>query len=604
MGTEPRGEPIGHLTSLQRSWGALPLRVKQFVLLLTALLVASAPGVYWAFRAATWFEQRDAAIVDQQTKQFLTSVSYGWLNQLQSAASAAEQAEVVTQLFGSIRQIQAGRPDKSAQPKSFRQLYVVLPQTAGATPRPEPSVPNVASPLSDLLRSPTKAKLSAIEAGTPLVLDFHDAPKPVRIWHLENSPTATTTVPSLSNADLTEIGQFAALGGFVTHDGTASRRRLVGIPFDNAPRSEGDVGLLGHGWLIAEPDAMTASARYRSVLIPATITVFVALTAAIFLGMVLQRVVVTPVQSLSATMRQVAVTGDYSQRVPETRRDELGELQTGFNRMITRVEELTAGLEARVAERTHELDRANRELQRSNQDLDRFAYTVSHDLQEPLRNVGNILQRLRSDWGAQLNPEILHHIDALDQQCQREMKMVQRILFISKLGRGVIQHQSVDLDQTLAQILDSLRTTLEERGVALEISPLGVVQGDAILLGEVLRNLVSNAAKYNDKPERRICILAREFPLHGTTLIAVQDNGIGIRPQHLKKVFHLFTPLHDKRKFSETIGAGMAITKRIVERHHGKIRVVSVYGAGTSFFVRLPTMGVTKYDGTASDSHR
>ncbi len=602
MGTARRGEPIGHLTALRRSWAALPLRVKQFVLLLTALLVASAPGVYWAFRAATWFEQRDSAIVEQQTKQFLTSVSYGWLSKLQSARTATEQAEVVAQLFGSIQRSQAGQTAQGEQPKNFQQLYVVLPEAGGST-TPSAIAP---SALLEVLQSPTKATVSTVEAGVPLVVQVHGTEKSVRVWDLDHraDSTASRTSSTPSAAERYGIAQFAVSGGFPITDASLIPRRLVGIPLDNAPRSDDEIGLLGHGWLIAEPDAMTSSASYRSVMIPATITVFVALTAAIFLGIVLQRVVVMPVQSLSVTMGKVALTGDYSMRVPETRRDELGQLQTGFNRMITRVEELTAGLEARVTERTHELDRANRELQRSNLDLDRFAYTVSHDLQEPLRNVANILQRLRSDWGAQLPPDVLKQVDALDQQCDREMKMVQRILFISKLGRGVIQQQPVDLDHTLTQILDSMRTTLEDRGVSVEARPLGVVQGDAILLGEVLRNLVSNAAKYNDKPERRVCIHAREFRWHGTTLIAVEDNGIGIRPQHLKKVFHLFTPLHDKRKFSETIGAGMAITKRIVERHHGKIRVVSAYGVGTSFFVRLPTMGVIKNDGTASDSYR
>lgn len=605
METGRRGAEMGHLTALRRSWGALPLRVKQFVLLLTALLVASAPGVYWAFRAATWFEQRDAAIVEQQTRQFLSSASYGWLNQLQSARTKHDQAETVAQLFGAIQRTQSLRKASREQVSTFRQLYVVLPDTPRIpTAEPPPSTEDI-SPFSELLQSPTQATLSTAAAGVPVVIEHQGLWESMRVWHLENpahaDDTEARTAPTAE--DLITVGQFASHGG--NNDRTVTQgRRLVGIPFDQAPRPEDAVGYLGHGWLVAEPEAMTSSARYRSVMIPATVTVIVALSAAILLGMVLQRVVVTPVQTLSDKMREVAITGDYSQRVPETRRDEMGQLQTGFNRMIARVEELTAGLEARVAERTHELDRANRELQRSNLDLDRFAYTVSHDLQEPLRNVTNIVHRLRSDWGSQLPPDVLKQIDALDQQCDREMKMVQRILFISKLGRGVIQQQPVDLDQTLTQILDSMRVSLEERGIIVEVKPLGGVQGDAILLGEVLRNLVSNAAKYNDKPERRVRILSREYKAHGTMLIAVQDNGIGIRTQHLKKVFNLFTPLHDKRKFSETIGAGMAITKRIVERHGGKIRVVSVYGAGTSFFVRLPTSGVMKHDGTSSDTYR
>ncbi len=623
-----RGESYGVqtslLASLRRSWAALPLRVKQFVLLLAALLVASAPGVYWAFQAATWFEQREVAVVEQQTKQFLASVSYGWLNQTQSARTTADQDKSVAELFDAIRRSNALRVTKSAPLMNFRRVYVVLPEVKATKPvvrlpaddaappeddsPPAPS-PNESSssPFSDLLQSPTKATLPTLDSGTQLTLEFLNVKKALRLWHWQGSrPPSGAKVPTaLTAAEEKWVGRYALAGGVPESHSPLSQRRLVGIPLDNAPPSDDEVGHLGRGWLIAEPDAMTASASYRSVMIPATMTFFLALAVAILLGIVLQRVVVTPVQSLSAKMGQVAMTGDYSVRVPETRFDELGQLQTGFNRMIARVEELTAGLEARVAERTTELDRANRELQRSNQDLDRFAYTVSHDLQEPLRNVTNIVHRLRSEWGHQLDPEIIRQIDAVDQQCDREMKMVQRILFISKLGRGELQRQPVDLQATLTQILDGLRTSMEERGVVVEIvPPLPVVYGDVILLGEVLRNLLSNAAKYNDKPQRRIRVKARSFRHHETTVIAVQDNGIGIRPQHLKKVFNLFTPLHDKRKFSETIGAGMAITKRIVERHRGKIRVVSAYGQGTSFFVRLPTMGATSRDPTASDASR
>jgi light-regulated signal transduction histidine kinase (bacteriophytochrome) len=273
--------------------------------------------------------------------------------------------------------------------------------------------------------------------------------------------------------------------------------------------------------------------------------------------------------------------------------------------MIVQVDVLTTGLEALVHERTKELDRLNGELQRSNTDLDRFAHTVSHDLQAPLRNVTLIVQQLKEDFTGRVPEELLKRIDEIDQQCDREMKMVQRILFISRLGRGEFQQQPVDLHATLHQILSGMRASLDERGVIVDIPEhLPTVAGDGILLGEVLRNLVSNAAKYNDKPEKRVRVVARVFPEHGTTVFAVQDNGIGIKPQHLKKVFDLFTPLHDKRKFSETIGAGMAITRRIVERHRGKIRVVSVFGQGTSFFVRLPTEGIARPEFATTESIR
>lgn len=604
----------------------MPLRAKQFVLLVAALLAASFPGVYWALQAGDLVSQLKRSSDEQQSMQvrsYLLAIRSGWAALDEPSARRTDAPSELLNRAWSV--INANRSDsKTSQGGErneteliYRELYIVRPESAAKTvptqavPPSEDdgppaevatSPPGPSFDLTDILQLNTRQRTAVQHT---LTVDSHGNSLPVLVWQMgPQEDEASGEAAGKDEQQARAAAEYARQD--TTREGAAATesRALMKVELHAAARDE-TASPLGEGWLIAEYDRLSPPINEDAVMFPAVLTVFLSLAVAGLLGIVLQRVVVQPVQSLSGAMMDVAQKADYTLRVPVTRKDELGQLQRGFNRMITQVDQLTAGLEALVHERTKELDRANRELQRSNTDLDRFAYTVSHDLQAPLRNVTLIVQQLREDWAGKVPEEVLKRIEEIDQQCDREMKMVQRILFISRLGRGEFQQQPVDLQATVDQILSGMRASLQERGIIVEVpSLLPTVAGDGILLGEVLRNLVSNAAKYNDKPEKRIRIVARVFPTHGTTVFAVQDNGIGIRPQHLKKVFDLFTPLHDKRKFAETIGAGMAITRRIVERHRGKIRVVSVFGKGTSFFVRLPTEGIARTEPSTTESIR
>ncbi len=604
-----------HFASLRRNWAALPLRVKQFMLLLAALLAAGAPGVYWAFQAGGLLGKLKATAADQQTTQlrsYLLAVRSSWDAVVESSARIPQSADAPSELLNRAWSVINANRDDADQKLIYRELYIVRPDTLPATVptstappaddgAPPASLEGPGFNLNDILQERSRQRTAAQHAVS---IEIRNKQVPVRVWQMGPDSAESANDTNENDDRVRLVAEYACRGGYQTVSPAGESRALVGVPLRPAAQDDSS-SPLGDGWLIAEYNTLAGPVSDDSVMLPAILTLLLSLAVASLLGIVLQRVVVEPVQSLSGAMAQVADEGNYTLRVPETRHDELGQLQIGFNQMIARVEELTAGLEARVHDRTKELDRANRELQRSNTDLDRFAYTVSHDLQAPLRNVTLIVQQLREDWDGRVSNEVMQRIEEIDRQCDREMKMVQRILFISRLGRGEFQQQPVDMNATLTQILEGMRASLQDRGVIVDVpAPLPTVAGDSILLGEVLRNLLSNAAKYNDKPEKRIRVRGRIYPQHGMTLFAVEDNGIGIRPQHLKKVFDLFTPLHDKRKFSETIGAGMAITKRIVERHRGKIRVVSVYGSGTSFFFRLPTEGIVKKETNGTDSHR
>jgi signal transduction histidine kinase len=337
-------------------------------------------------------------------------------------------------------------------------------------------------------------------------------------------------------------------------------------------------------WFVVEFDTDLEGTRYRAAVLPATVPIVMALASAALLVVVLSRFVLRPVRELSGVMRRIAQQRDYSIRIPASQLDEIGDLQAGFNQMISEVADLTSGLNL-----------ANRKLNRSNVSLDKFAYTVAHDLKEPLRNVTLIVQRLREEFAADLDPEFSRRLDQIGQQCDREMRMIGEILKVSRLGRNLPPARTVDLEAIVSATYQDLQERFEECHATLEVnSPLPVVKGWPDLLTKLFQNLMSNAIKYNDKPVRRVRVFGRTTPGNGHALVAVQDNGIGIRRLQLPKLFELFTPLHDPERFGVGDGAGLANVKGIVEIHNGHIRVFSKEGEGTTFVIRLPAVSAAR----------
>lgn len=371
------------------------------------------------------------------------------------------------------------------------------------------------------------------------------------------------------------------------------------------------------------------------------------------LVLLLQKVVVSPIRTLSRTMERIAREADYDTPVTIDRDDEVGRLQRGLSTMlatiheqIDRIQTLNAELqeekellEQRVAHRTEALER-------SNQELDSFAYSVSHDLQEPLRNITHIVEEVQFDWYKKHHPQIeeqltsilaelktfdsrlekaraangsadgptngklrqlqddVHgvldtwndsvstglqeHLDAISKQCERERQMVQRILQISRVGRG-IRPVAVDLNNAVASAQEVLASRLDESGLQVRCrQTLPTIMGDPTLIHQVFMNLISNASRYNDKDEKWVEISSRCGD--GDTLceIRVRDNGIGIRDKDRNKVFKIFQQLHSTRKFGKGIGAGLTIVQKIIHYHGGTIDFESEYGVGTTFIFTLP----------------
>ncbi len=243
-------------------------------------------------------------------------------------------------------------------------------------------------------------------------------------------------------------------------------------------------------------------------------------------------------------------------------------------------------LEKRVTERTKQLELANFELERSNKDLDDFAYIASHDLREPLRGIQNMITFLIDDYGEQLNPEVRQRIDKIPPVARHLESLVETLLSYSRVGRTDMAVSMVNLNEVLDGVLGSLAGCIDTAEIEIRRpAPLPVVLCDRARIGEVFQNLLSNAFKYNDKPQQWVEIGV--FEREGERVFYVEDNGIGIHEKHFVRVFQIFRRLHPQEKFGGGTGAGMTICQKIVERHGGRIWIESNVGIGTRFCFTL-----------------
>lgn len=241
-------------------------------------------------------------------------------------------------------------------------------------------------------------------------------------------------------------------------------------------------------------------------------------------------------------------------------------------------------------------DDANRELtekaadlERSNEDLARFAYVASHDLQEPLRMVGSFAELLDEEYRAGLDEQGRRWLAFLVDGAHRMQALVRDLLTYSRVGRHEYSFGPVDADRLLHGVLGDLAGAVEEAGAVLRCEPLPTLWGDEAQLRLVLQNLVSNALKFRD-PGRRAVVQVRAVPAQGEgrVMLEVEDSGIGIEQRYADRVFAIFQRLHTHDAYRGT-GLGLAIAKKIVEDHGGSISFRSEPGRGTTFRVELRT---------------
>ncbi|GAA0567884.1 sensor histidine kinase [Caenispirillum bisanense] len=245
--------------------------------------------------------------------------------------------------------------------------------------------------------------------------------------------------------------------------------------------------------------------------------------------------------------------------------------------------DITARKQAETA-----LRQKTRALADSNRDLEQFAYIASHDLQEPLRMVSSYLTLLLRREGDRLTPQGLAYAHTAVNGAARMSRLIRDLLEYSRVGTRGGAFTAFPLTEAAAEALDNLRITASEAGADIVIADsLPAVTGDRGQIVRLLQNLLGNALKYRH-PERppQVRVEGQRLP-DGRVCLSVSDNGIGIDPQHFEQVFQIFRRLHAAAEYEGT-GIGLAVCRRIVDRHGGRIWIDSAAGAGATFHVELP----------------
>jgi two-component system sensor kinase FixL len=247
-------------------------------------------------------------------------------------------------------------------------------------------------------------------------------------------------------------------------------------------------------------------------------------------------------------------------------------------------------LEDRVRERTEELNMVNEALMRSNRELEQFASVASHDLQEPLRKIQAFGDRLQSLCLTELGERGGDYLQRILSSASRMRTLIDDLLSFSRITTRAQPFVDVDLATVASEVAADLEGRLEESEGRLEIGPLPTLEADPTQMRQLLQNLFSNALKFR-RPEAPpvVRITARQITLEGEVAweLAIADNGIGFEEVYLDRIFNLFQRLHGRNEYEGT-GIGLAICRKIVERHHGRITARSQLGQGSTFLVQLP----------------
>jgi PAS domain S-box-containing protein len=249
--------------------------------------------------------------------------------------------------------------------------------------------------------------------------------------------------------------------------------------------------------------------------------------------------------------------------------------------------------ERKLAE--EQLKAFSQDLERSNKELEQFAYVSSHDLQEPLRMVASYVQLLARRYRGKLDADADAFIGFAVDGANRMQDMINDLLALSRVGSRGKPFAPTPLDDVLDDVLENLKIAMEECRAVVTREPLPAVMGDRVQLGEVFQNLITNAIKFRGDEPPRVHIGARRDQTNQRAgrpcwTISVRDNGIGMDPQYFDRVFLIFQRLHSREEYPGT-GIGLAICRKIVDRHGGRIWVESEPGKGATFYLTLPTSG-------------
>jgi len=366
-------------------------------------------------------------------------------------------------------------------------------------------------------------------------------------------------------------------------------------PGDRATRSAASFARVTSalGALNADIAARRADAKERLDAAARSTTVsFFVIAGALALALVavavaMSRAVTRPLGRLAADARIVA-RGDLGHGLAaDGPADVVGlaeDVDSMRQRILADLSEVRAS-RMQLEEQAHELEMKARDLERSNAELEQFAYVASHDLQEPLRKVASFCQLLQRRYEGQLDERADQYIGFAVDGAKRMQSLISDLLAFSRVGRADAPLVEVALDDIAQTAQDNLASRIEATRARVEFGPLPVVDGDPVLLVAVLQNLVGNALKFHGDDPPVVHVTAARHD--STWTITCSDEGIGIDSEYAERIFAIFQRLHPKESYEGT-GIGLALCRKIVEHHGGRIWLDTEVPSGATFRFTLP----------------
>ncbi|HTE09703.1 MAG TPA: ATP-binding protein, partial [Chitinophagaceae bacterium] len=304
------------------------------------------------------------------------------------------------------------------------------------------------------------------------------------------------------------------------------------------------------------------------------------------LAWLMSRNITQPLHKLTAAATSMAA-GDYAVSLADVdRRDELGKLSRAFNAMANQVKSAQDNLEKKVEERTQQLNTVIKELEA-------FSYSVSHDLRAPLRSIGGYAAILKEDYASVMDTEANRLTDKIISNAKKMGQLIDDLISFSKMAGKEIKQQPVDMTALAISCMAEMMQQEPNNKYRVQIHPMPLCQGDESLIRQVWLNLISNAIKYSSKKPSPFIEIGyskeQELPFY-----FIRDNGAGFDMLYAHKLFGVFQRLHALHEF-EGLGIGLALVKRIINRHNGDIRADAVVGEGAAFYFSLPKTNENGY---------
>ena len=310
-----------------------------------------------------------------------------------------------------------------------------------------------------------------------------------------------------------------------------------------------------------------------------------------------------PVSNRSDIMN-VAEEGDFTVRTDAERKDERGSLAKSFDEKLFQIQKRDTELELHynylkqlVEQRAKDLHLYTSRLKKSNQELQDFAYVASHDLQEPLRKVITFGDRLKDRYDGVIGEQGRDYINRMQNAAERMQTLINDLLTYSRVTTKAQPFVPVDLTKIAHEVIADLEVRIEQTGGHVEIGDLPTIDADPFQMRQLLQNIIGNALKFHKKgepPRVKIHCAILNRPDHQDShshddmcQIIVEDHGIGFDEKYAEQIFAVFQRLHGKQEYEGT-GVGLAVCRKIIERHGGNITAKSTPGKGATFIMNLP----------------